>query len=196
MAGKYPGRIGSLLSPGRWKNPVTFAPYALDNGAFKGFNAEKFIGLCEKARFQKPAPIWVVIPDCVGDMAKTNQMYCEWIDRVKSYGWPVAFAVQDGMTPSDVPPCDVVFVGGTFEWKWRNLKTWTANFKRVHVGRVNTERHLWQAQDAGAESCDGTGWFRNIRNELPKLLRFLDGIRIDENQEQFFKGERLAELQF
>lgn len=90
----------------------------------------------------------------------------------------MAFAAQDGMTPADVPSdADVVFVGGSTSWKWANLRMWTDNFPRVHVGRVNSRRLLEQAEQAGAESCDGTGWFRDpertaeleayLKNPLP-----------------------------
>ena len=40
----------------------------------------------------------------------------------------------------------------------------------MHVGRVNTERRLWQCARLGAESCDGTGFFRGD----PVQLWFLD----------------------
>lgn len=183
LAGRFPGMIGSLVSPGWWKTPVDFAPYALDNGAFVGFDERAFTAHCEKARRHKK-PLWVVVPDSVGNAKETVRLYWEWISRIKSYGWPVAFAVQDGMTPEAVPPCEVIFVGGSTQWKWRTLRLWTDNFPRVHVGRVNTERHLWQAFEAGAESCDGTGWLRNVRTELPQLVRFLEGHR-DTTRELF-----------
>ena len=48
-----------------------------------------------------------------------------------------------------------------------------SNFKRVHVGRVNTYRLLWLAHEAGAESCDGTGWFRGDRKQLQGLIDYL-----------------------
>jgi hypothetical protein len=82
-------------------------------------------------------------------------------------------AVQDGMTPADVPKeCAVVFVGGTTSWKWRSLPMWASSFSRVHVGRVNSIRLLLMAENAGAESCDGTGWFRDPRRtkELESYL--------------------------
>jgi hypothetical protein len=68
---------------------------------------------------------------------------------------------------------DVIFVGGTTEWKWRNLRQWTDNFPRVHVGRVNSEKLLWAAHEAGAESCDGTGWMRGGEERLADLWRYL-----------------------
>jgi hypothetical protein len=63
---------------------------------------------------------------------------------------------------SDVPyNADIVFIGGSTSWKWRTLRTWTGAFPRVHVGRVNSRRLLEMAENCGAESCDGTGWFRD-----------------------------------
>jgi hypothetical protein len=79
------------------------------------------------------------------------------------------------MTPRDVPAnAHTVFVGGSTPWKWRNLKTWTSEFPHVHVGRVNTHRLLWMAHMAGAESCDGTGWFRGCQQQLRGLWRYLE----------------------
>ena len=78
------------------------------------------------------------------------------------------------MTKEDVPTdADVIFVGGSTDWKWKNLYEWTKNFKRVHVGRVNSERLLWIAHEAGAESCDGTGWVRGGEERLEELHRYL-----------------------
>ena len=70
--------------------------------------------------------------------------------------------------------CHVVFVGGTTAWKWKTLRTWTENFPRVHVGRVNTDRMLWMAHECGAESCDGTGWFRGDQVQFAGLLSYLE----------------------
>jgi len=67
-------------------------------------------------------------------------------------------------------------VGGSTEWKWRTVRGWCADFQHVHVGRVNGERELWQAHEAGAESCDGTGWGRDAsrRDKMPALIRYLE----------------------
>ncbi len=94
--------------------------------------------------------------------------------RTSRYGWPLAFAVQDGMTVEDVPgDADVIFVGGSTEWKWRTVAMWCAAFQRVHVGRVNTYRRLWECHDAGAESIDGTGWTRGDQRQYRGLLAYL-----------------------
>lgn len=178
LCAKYPNKMGSLLSPGSCKEPVPFAPYALDNGAFVKFDPQAFLALIGNARRAFKAPLWLAVPDRVGDRETTLALWSEWEPRLRGNRWPLAFVVQDGMTPRDVPEsADLIFVGGSTEWKWRHLQTWTKNFKRVHVGRVNTERHLWAAHDAGAESCDSTGWFRSVQEKLPMLLRYLQNDR-------------------
>lgn len=182
LAGRYPGQIGSLISPGRWKTPVPFVEYALDNGAYIGFNETAFLALIEKAKRHKP-PLWVVVPDCVGDKAKTLELWAKWEPRLRELRWPLAMAMQDGMTPKDFKG-DIAFIGGSTKWKWRNLNMW-ADVPRFHVGRVNTNRHLWMAHDAGAESCDGTGWMRNPSKELPGLIHYLERNRTPHPELQF-----------
>jgi hypothetical protein len=82
------------------------------------------------------------------------------------------------MTPQDVPSdADVIFVGGSTDWKRRTMSMWCEVFDRVHVGRINTERWLWECDEAGAESCDGTGWFRGRQAQLDGLLSYLSRSR-------------------
>jgi hypothetical protein len=157
-------------------------PYALDNGAFgawvnrQEWDEGAFISLIERAK-RHHFPKWVVVPDVVADRAATIQRWNEWAPRVREYmpRVPLAFAVQDGMDGTDVPEnADIVFIGGTTEWKWKSLRVWTQCFPRVHVARVNSERMLWMAYDAGAESCDGTGWMRGGEERIEELGRFLE----------------------
>lgn len=179
---KYPNRIGWLVGPGGWRKPPSWMPYALDNGAYGAWekkhewNEHAFIELLEKAR-RCTYPLWVAVPDVVCDREATIAKWPVWAPQIRNIlpHTPLAFVVQDGMTPADVPAdADVVFVGGGNEFKWRTLRTWTANFPRVHVGRVNTERKLWQCHEAGAESCDGTGWTMGGEDRLEELRHYLE----------------------
>jgi hypothetical protein len=180
LCGKYPGRLGWLISPGGWRRPPSWMPYALDNGAFgawlnkREWDEQAFIDLLDRTRYV-PRPLWVAVPDVVADAEATKARWHEWSQRIREViKTPLAFVVQDGMTVADVPDdADVLFVGGSTEWKWRNLKMWTDAHPRVHVGRVNSERLLWMAHDAGAESCDGTGWMRGGEDRLEDLERYL-----------------------
>lgn len=179
LAAAYPGLLGHLLGPGSWRQP--FLPYALDNGAFPAWangqpwHPSVFLAHCDKARTHEEPPLWVVVPDVVTDKVATKERWKEWAPRLRDeYGWPLAFAVQDGMTEGDVPAdADVVFVGGSTKWKWQTVNLWGHLFPRVHVGRVNSYRLLWRAADAGAESCDGTGWLRGDQRQLAGLDQFL-----------------------
>ena len=169
LAGRYPGRIGWLLTPDGFKSckPRPWIPMAFDNGAFSAyqnkteFDERAWINMIEKMAKEKINPEWVLIPDKVGDKVGTLAMFLKYRMYVSKHGWPVAFAVQDGMVPQDVPcTVDVIFVGGTLAWKWKTLSMWCKAFKRVHVGRVNRPNRLIQCYKEKVESVDGTGWFR------------------------------------
>lgn len=180
LFGKYPGRLAHLNSPDNPKAPMMSAPWALDNGVFGAWqrgsewSEEPFYRYLDQYAAWKP--LWAVVPDSVADREKTMSMWGHHWHAVAAFGVPLAFAVQDGMTISDVPEnADVVFVGGSTSWKWRNLTMWTKQFPRVHVGRVNSLNLLLQAEKAGAESCDGTGWFRDP-TRTKELETYLAGI--------------------
>jgi hypothetical protein len=181
LAGRWPGRIGHLYSPGGQRGPFHFISYALDNGAYgahlkkQPFDVAAWRSLLDWAKLSGRAPLWALVPDVVGDRLATLAAWDEYSPVLRSYGWPLAFAVQDGMTYSDVPrDASVVFVGGSTDWKWKTMADWCAAFPRVHVGRVNTYRRLWDCHDAGAESCDGTGWMRGSQLQLRGLLAYLE----------------------
>lgn len=186
--GRFPDRMGHLFSPDD-KNgtPRTEYPWALDNGVYgawsenREWTSEPLFRFLDKYGWL--TPMWVAVPDWVADRDETLRRWEKFAPSIKAYGMPLAFVVQDGMTVEDVPSdADVVFVGGSPEWKWRNLLQWTENFNRVHVGRVNTYRLLWMAHRAGAESCDGTGWFRGDRKQLAGLIEYLEESAKGEKQ--------------
>ena len=182
LAGRYESArlLGHLYSPDGWRRPYPWLPYALDNGAYgawvngRPFDEAAFMGLCDRAAASEQPPLWVVVPDAVGDRDTTLRQWDSWAPRLtRAYGWTLALAVQDGMTAADVPAeAGVVFVGGTTQWKRRTIHEWCAG-RRAHVGRINTERWLWYCWRAGAESCDGTGWFRGCVAQLAGLENYL-----------------------
>ena len=176
------GGLGHLYSIGGFRGPYPHLPYALDNGRFPAWSSGKewseadYLKLLDKASGAARAPMWALVPDVVGDRPGTLREWAEWAPRLRTRGWPLAFAAQDGMTPDDVPDdADVVFLGGTTEWKQSVIVPWCARFARVHVGRVNTPDMLRYCSEAGAEPCDGTGWFRDPTRtkRIGGLERFL-----------------------
>jgi len=187
LSTRFPGRLAHLMTPGGWRRP--FMPYALDNGAFgaylsgKPFNRVAFGRLLAqaltwdgkgKANEWYP-PLWVAVPDVVADARATIDAWAEWAPKLRPYGWPLAFVVQDGMVRQDVPEdADYVFVGGTLAWKWTWVPAFAAWFgKRLHVGRVNSPAALDWLDQLGVGSCDGTGWLRGDPRQLRGLVDFL-----------------------
>ena len=56
------------------------------------------------------------------------------------------------------------------------MLNWTSNFKRVHVGRVNTIRHLLLCKSYGVESSDGTSQGSIVESiSDPISLKFKSG---------------------
>lgn len=190
IAGQYPGRIAHLHSCDSLTEPRLSVEWALDNGVFgawqsgREWSEEPFFRFLDKYAAWKPR--WVVCPDWVSDRNLTLQRWRDYSPAIKAFGVPIAFVVQDGMTSADVPKdADVVFVGGSTQWKWRNLRQWTEAFPRVHVGRVNTYHLLWSAHRSGAESCDGTGWFRGDAKQLNGLRKYLHESTLGNPQLEF-----------
>lgn len=180
LAAKFPGRIGHIYGPDGWRGPFAEFPYVLDNGAWPAFVRSKpfddaaYQRLIGRAALASIAPDWIAVPDVVCDKDATIENWYRRAPELRKLGWPLAFVVQNGMVKEDVPAgADVVFVGGSTEWKWGTVTYWCQHFPRVHVGRVNTEKLLWQAHRAGAESCDGSGWFRGDRAQLDGLWYYL-----------------------
>lgn len=181
IAGKFLGRIAHLHSCDSLTEPRPEVKWALDNGVFGAWSAnrewseEPLFRFLEKYAAYRPE--WVVCPDWVADRDLTLKRWSEYSPALHAFGVPLAFVVQDGMSISDIPsnPApEILFIGGTTSWKWRTLPMWAKAHPRVHVGRVNTYRLLWMAHDAGAESCDGTGWFRGDKKQLAGLVRYLE----------------------
>ena len=183
--GKY-GGLGHLYGPTESFSPFPHLPYALDNGAFAAWtnglewDRHQFLDHLDRAEFHAKAghrAEWVVAPDVVTDAEATLEMWPYWHQKISQAGLLPALAVQDGMRPEELaqitPLPEVVFVGGSTEWKWLWVDRWCRSFDRVHIGRVNTYRWLIRAHQAGAESCDGTGFFRAGEERFQGLRRFL-----------------------
>lgn len=154
-------------------------PYALDNGAWSAFQKSEpfdeaaFIAAVEQ---MGAGADWVVVPDVVEDAAETLRLADRWLPWVLDRAPMALLAVQDGMEPRHVAHmlCDRVGValGGSTEWKERQLaqRVWRASW--LHVLRVNTARRVHLCSIAGATSFDGSSVTR-----FAKTLPLLEGAR-------------------
>ena len=181
-AGRYPGSVGQLMSPGGWRQPKYWLPYALDNGAWgaakndREWDAHLWRDHLRRAALCGHEPRWAVVPDVVGNKVETVERWKQYAPQLLRFGWPLAFAAQDGMIPDDVPAeAHTVFLGGSTEWKLGNIGRWCRAFPgRLHVARVTTYGRLRKCCNAGAVSCDGTGFGRGgTSGRNPQL----DGLR-------------------
>lgn len=178
MAALFPGRLGHLYSPGGQRGPWSWMPFALDNGAFTGWDEAAWRELMRWALLSGQKPLWAVVPDVVGERNATLANWERFSPEVRRFGFRPALAIQDGMTFDDVPDDDcMLFLGGSTKWKDQAIGPWCHAFPgRVHVGRVNNWDRLVRCWRAGAVSVDGTGWYHkdarsNQRGDLVKFLR-------------------------
>ena len=138
LAGRFPGRIGHLYSPGGMTRLYDWMPYSLDNGRFAVWSAGRtwdeaaWLGMLDHAAGSGIPPKWVLVPDSVGNRDETLREWDRWCVRLQSYGWPLAIAVQDGMTQDDIPSeAAVVFrvnsSAKTLACKWVRHRTFLRN---------------------------------------------------------------------
>jgi hypothetical protein len=177
--------LGVLFVPGAWTrgDPSRAlwpgASWAVDNGAFKAFDAPAFLNLL--ARLQGvPGCRFVAAPDVLEDADATGRLFATWEPLIRVSGFPVALVGQDGLTLDGVPwdAIDALFLGGSTAWKLgpmaRRLAAYArARGKWVHMGRVNSRRRLHYAERIGCQSVDGTKWSRWPDQYLPKALRWV-----------------------
>jgi len=179
-----PDKLGWLLGPSSYKRPKIGVPFALDNDAYtnwkKGapFNYPGWVTFLDKIRNTGMSPLWCAVPDAVANRQETLRLWARYSSVAGCYGWPLAFVVQDGMTPVDIPKtASVIFVGGSTSWKWKTISMWVSAHPRVHVGRCGTSRwKLDRLESLGVESCDGSGFFRATMGgrEARQLIGWLD----------------------
>jgi hypothetical protein len=181
LAGAHPGLIGWIIGPKAVSHTKlrSWMPYALDNDAFSAyFNKTEWdetlwLEMLRWADLQDHPPLWVLVPDKVADRETTLLNWDKYAPEAGKHG-PLAFASQDGMEPSDVPKeAQVVFMGGSTEWKWSNLAKWASIFPRMHVGRVNTIKKLTLCKELGIESVDGGNWFLGGEKTMMQMVNFL-----------------------
>lgn len=156
---------GQLISP-LCHHRAWDGPFAVDNGAFSGFDRESFARLLDAERDNRERCIFVAAPDVVGSARRTREVFLHWYPKL--HGWPVALVAQDGIEDLDIPwsLLAAIFIGGSTAWKLGPhaeavIRAAQAVGKWVHVGRVNTAQRIEKFLDLGVDSIDGASLSRH-----------------------------------
>jgi len=168
----FSDQYGVLTSPQKWQVEHGVKEgrwWGMDNAAFKdGFKPDRFFAHLVKLESYKDRCLFVTVPDRVGDAVATLALWAEWAPQIA--GWPLAFVAQDGQEILPFPDgCDWIFIGGTDDFKLGDggricIERALTEGKRVHVGRVNSQKRYWRFEKMGVHSCDGTGATREPDN--------------------------------
>lgn len=189
LSRQFPGHLGVLHTPQNGNRLCSLPlPWACDNSAFSNPDVDKFWRLCINswAMDRHHAPMWVAVPDVVGDHRATLASFgwwrAYWLEEIGCIPFPLAFVLQNGCTVDEVPWDDIaaVFVGGDNQFKLRQSATLIdaakERGKMIHIGRVNTHRRLRYAFDLGADTVDGTNYSMFSETHLPGALVFVKGL--------------------
>lgn len=179
------GKLGALLTP-RTGNKYRGGTWAADNGCF---NAGTYVGDDKwLAWLRRMAPhagecLFATAPDVVGDAAATLERSRPYLQLLRELGYRAAYVGQDGATVDSLPwdEFDVLFIGGSTEWKLSGAARELAaearrRSKPVHMGRVNSRKRLRIADEFGCSTADGTYLAFGPDKNLPKLMSWLDDV--------------------
>jgi hypothetical protein len=167
---------------------VAGLPWAGDNCAFTGFEADRFSVWLERMIPYRSTCLFIAVPDVVGDAVATLTSYAVWSQAME--GWPLAYVGQDGSEDYDIPPsAAALFIGGSTTWKEGQaaidmIRRGQARGLHIHIGRVNWwRRYSMFALLEGSEqfTCDGT------RQRFEGIERTLKAWQQYENQHQLLK---------
>ena len=79
------------------------------------------------------------------------------------------------MEPQDVPQiATCCFIGGSTNWKRENAERFKGISRLLHIGRVNEPKRLYWAYDIGADSVDGSGWFRGDKHQKSAFIEYFE----------------------
>lgn len=186
--------LGLLIQPrsGYFRRIANFPVWAADNGAFskvaefdaalfrKMLNRPELIEARDRCEFVAAPDELVVLEDgtVIGDAAGTLAKFGAWAREIRALGYPVAMVAQDGvenmLDQIEWDLVDVIFLGGSTEWKvglgGRLIaQAAKARGKRVHMGRVNSARRFRLAHAMECDTADGTFLAFGTDANLPRL---------------------------
>lgn len=187
------GTIGLIDTPAQANQSNTDrvhaagVPWCADNGAFSDrFDERKWWAFLLRRQPWASTCLFAAAPDVVGDAAATLTRSVPWLPKIRALGYPAALVAQDGLEHLTVPwdDFDVLFIGGTDQFKLghhaiRLAEEARRHGKRVHVGRVNSDKRFRFAArpypfGLGADTADGTFLTFAPDHNLGRLLRWLE----------------------
>lgn len=190
------GELGQMCTPNERRALLPGVIGAYDNGCF----STRYVGdvrwwawLVERVD-TAPRVLFATAPDVVGDAAATLARSLPWLPRIRGLGYPAALVAQDGLEHLVVPwdEFDVLFIGGTTEWKvgaaaGQLAREAKARGKRVHMGRVNSLRRMRIAVEFDADTADGTFLAIAPDTNLPRFRMWMTHLAADRR-----RGRRVA----
>jgi hypothetical protein len=174
------GLIGAIVTPAQGNRIDGIRNWCADNGRF----GAGWPGYHRWGQWLKTLPAsgcgFVVAPDVPFHAAATLRVAGPALRFIRRLGYPAALAAQDGLENMTVPwdTFDVLFLGGTTEWKLgHHARRLTAEArgrgKGVHMGRVNSRKRYRYADQIGCTSADGTYLAFGPDVNLPRLRSWL-----------------------
>lgn len=163
---------GMLTSPRNGYPPTRAlevgALWAADNDCFVEYNPHRIKAALERwQQYSSQCCLFFNAPDVVGDATATLKLFEEWQSVITSYGYPVAFTLQNGMEDYEMPweRIQAVFIGGSTEFKFSDYVRSTVAEARdrgcwIHNGRVNSMTRITYSLSIGCNSFDGTNYTR------------------------------------
>lgn len=173
------GSIGFIDTPAQGNRRPIGVVWCADNGCFgKGYPGdEKWLEWLRANSEDAGTCLFATAPDVVGDASATLERSAPWLPVIRSLGYPAALVAQDGLEHLQVPwdEFDVLFIGGSTEWKLgpharRLVAEAKGRGKRIHMGRVNSERRYKYALSIGCDTADGTYLTFGPDRNLPAVL--------------------------
>lgn len=186
--------IGLLVQPGSGyaARISRFRFHGVDNGCF---NPKTYVGDDKYLGYVDALPrercLFVAVPDVArrpdgtlgGDPMATWRRFEMLGPLVQEMGFPAALVAQDGIerlpdVRAQVESCDALFLGGSTAWKLGRAAEDVTRLARglgkwVHMGRCNSFKRFERARAMGCNSVDGTYLGFGPDTNLPKLVRWI-----------------------
>lgn len=181
--------LGLLIQPDTrsMKRRVSeFEVWGADNGCFaKGpdFDLARYLDWLSSMAAFSGSCLFATAPDVVGDPRATVARSLPVLPTIRKLGYKAAMVAQDGFEfmleadPSLWDRFDVLFLGGTTDWKIGTdpSEAWIRMFeeahsrdKWVHMGRVNSQKRVTIAsRGLGCSSGDGNFLKYDPRSQAP-----------------------------